>query len=234
MRIEKYIFKYSELNIQSEAMTLAMGYNNKPVPPHLYDDIDEVMLKGEQLCKIEGGYRIFDLIKFDNEEFKLIVENVPLDIHRIIFQQIRKSEKAAIFICTAGHKISDESKRFMNEGDLLKGYVYDTFGSIVVEAAMDLIQKELQNKMSVTGLNITNRYSPGYCDWNVSEQKYLFSLLPENFCGIELTDTCLMKPIKSVSGIIGIGKSVKFNQYMCNLCSMENCLYRNLSQRKNR
>jgi len=79
-------------------------------------------------------------------------------------------------------------------------------------------------------MNITNRYSPGYCGWNITGQKILFSLLPEYFCGIELTDTCLMLPIKSVSGIIGIGRDVKFNAYTRNLCDMQYCLYRNLHQ----
>ena len=82
--------------------------------------------------------------------------------------------------------------------------------------------------MREAGLKITNRYSPGYCGWDVSEQKKLFKILPEKFCGIELTDSCLMHPIKSVSGIIGIGKSVKFNEYTCNLCDEADCLYRNL------
>ena len=73
----------------------------------------------------------------------------------------------------------------------------------------------------------TNRYSPGYCGWNVSEQKNIFQLIPEKFCGIELTDSCVMVPMKSVSGIIGIGKEVRYNPYTCNLCKMENCFYRN-------
>ena len=136
----------------------------------------------------------------------------------------------AVFVCTAGQEISSRSKKLMKEGDLLKGYVYDTFGSIAVEAAMDLIQETIRMKILVTGMNITNRYSPGYCGWDITEQKKIFSLLPDNFCGIELTDTCLMLPIKSISGIIGIGRYAKYDPYTCNLCDMQNCLFRNLHQ----
>jgi hypothetical protein len=116
----------------------------------------------------------------------------------------------------------------MKEGELLEGYVFDVFGSLIVEEGMDRIQSFLKTKMQEEGLRITNRYSPGYCGWDVSEQKKLFGLLPKKFCGIELTDSCLMRPIKSVSGIIGVGKSVKFNEYSCNLCDEADCLYRNL------
>jgi hypothetical protein len=58
----------------------------------------------------------------------------------------------------------------------------------------------------------------------------LSSLLPGHFCGIELTDSCLMLPTKSMSGIIGIAESVKFNQYTCNLCDARNYLYKNLAR----
>jgi hypothetical protein len=75
-------------------------------------------------------------------------------------------------------------------------------------------------------LNITNRYSPGYCNWSVSEQKLLFSFLPDGFCGIKLNDSALMTPIKSISGIIGIGQNVKMNEYNCNHCGVKDCTYR--------
>ncbi|MCK7538940.1 MAG: hypothetical protein MZV63_52410 [Marinilabiliales bacterium] len=47
---------------------------------------------------------------------------------------------------------------------------------------------------------ITNRFSPGYCGWDVAEQHKLFSFFKDNFCGITLTESALMNPVKSVSG----------------------------------
>jgi hypothetical protein len=232
MQLETFNFKYDELNIQSKNLILAMGYDSKPAPEHIYEEIEGVLENGEVLCEIEGGYNIFYDVRWNKEDYSLIIKNKPLQIKKIIFQQIKKSTSIAVFVCTAGHKISQLSKNLMKDGDLLKGYVYDVFGSVVVEKAMDLIQESLKQKMIKSGLKITNRFSPGYCGWDVAEQQNLFSLLPENFCGIELTESSLMKPIKSVSGIIGIGEEVKFNPYSCDLCDMGNCLYRNLGQGK--
>jgi cobalamin-dependent methionine synthase I len=92
---------------------------------------------------------------------------------------------------------------------------------------MDLIQHNLKVEMKGIGMGTTNRYSPGYCDWDITEQKKLFGLLPAVFCGISLTESMLMKPIKSISGIIGIGKEVSFKRYSCNYCKDNHCLYRN-------
>jgi hypothetical protein len=228
MTVKKYKYTFNDLNINPNSIALAMGYSRNSINDEVHAYIDEVMSYGEDLCKIEGGYRIIDSVAFDKLNFLLLLENQPFKIQKIVFNRINNSEKAALFVCTVGHDISVRSRILMKEGDIIRGYVYDTLGSIAVEAAMNLIQEKLKNEMSASGMKITNRYSPGYCGWDIVEQKILFSLLPKKFCGIELTDSCLMLPIKSLSGIIGIGRKVKYNAYTCNLCEMSNCLYRNL------
>jgi hypothetical protein len=75
---------------------------------------------------------------------------------------------------------------------------------------------------------MTNRFSPGYCGWNVKDQFTLFSFFPEKFCGIELTDSALMVPVKSVSGIIGLGENVQKKAYPCDVCTMQNCYRRGI------
>jgi len=114
----------------------------------------------------------------------------------------------------------------MKDGDLLRGYVYDVIGSEVVENAADRMQEELRLTVAGEGLNITNRFSPGYCGWDVAEQHKLFSFFPENYCGITLTESALMNPVKSVSGLIGIGREVRYAPYQCHLCEDKNCIYR--------
>lgn len=231
MDTETFSFNVDELGLSRDAFACVMGYDPAAIPSHLDESLDDVLANGGRLIHIEGGYGIANSVGLDQKDYTLLVASQSFDVKRTVFQQLKKAERAAIFVCTAGNEVIEWSRKLMKEGDLLKGYVYDVFGSLVVEEAMDLIQDALKNKMRETGLRITNRYSPGYCGWDVSEQKKLFSLLPERFCGVELTDSCLMRPIKSVSGIIGIGKSVKYNPYTCNLCDESDCLYRNLRHR---
>jgi hypothetical protein len=119
------------------------------------------------------------------------------------------------------------SRRSMKEGDLLRGYVYDVIGSEVVENAVDRMQGELKKTAAAEGQMITNRFSPGYCGWDVAEQHKLFSFFKNNFCAITLTDSALMDPVKSVSGLIGIGRDVNYISYQCHICDNKNCIYRN-------
>ena len=63
---------------------------------------------------------------------------------KIVYSQLKKSERIAVFLCTAGPEIGIRSRAAMKDGDLLTGYIYDVIGSEVVEAAADLMQTNLQ------------------------------------------------------------------------------------------
>jgi len=202
---------------------------NNPV----VQEVMQVFGQLRDMAHICGGYVIFDTIEVLRKDGIIKINDRDINPHLKVCGYMKDIEKIAIFICTAGPGFSEYSKKYNDEGDYLKGYIVDTFGSIVAEKAIDHIQEKLEKQMNENGLLITNRYSPGYCNWNVADQKNLFSLLPENNCGISLSESCLMHPIKSVSGIIGIGKNVEKKEYACDICEHAACIYRKVKD-KNR
>lgn len=161
-----------------------------------------------------------------NDESRIQVNGLEFHPTRAIAHQIRASEKLAFFMITAGEGITSWSQQELVEGDPMAGYIIDLIGSEIVVAALDRMHEDLAWKMGAADFKITNRYSPGDCGWPVSDQQKLFSLFPENFCGISLSESSLMHPIKSVSGIIGIGHHVTKTAYACDLCEMGTCVYR--------
>jgi hypothetical protein len=203
-----------------------MGYQPGSAPEPVTILINEITEELLPLGGIKAEYIIFPEIGLNREEKSLQIEGVTFNIKPIIYGQMKEADEAALFICTAGLVIGEMSRNSMKSGDLLRGYVYDVIGSEVVEAAADMMQEELRKEVAVCGMKITNRFSPGYCGWDVAEQHKLFSFFNDNFCGIALTESALMNPVKSVSGIIGIGKDVKYTSYQCHLCDDKNCIYR--------
>jgi hypothetical protein len=203
-----------------------MGYSGNNIPLHFVDLIDDVISQAEPLCKIKAGYRIVN-VKYNSEQKDgLYADNIFLNTQKIVTGKIKKAGKAAIFVCTIGPEMERWSHKLLNEGDGVLSYIVDTVASVVVESATDKLHNHIAREMKMKDLRITNRYSPGYCDWTVSEQHKLFSMLPEKFCGITLTESALMVPIKSVSGIIGIGPDVKWLKYTCDTCGIVDCTYR--------
>jgi hypothetical protein len=221
--IREFSFKYEELGVTISEVEDFMGYEPGASLEFFGATYQKAIKKAPGLCEIKGGYRIFNEIELDRATKTLTIKDTIFHTKNIIFSQIREATGAVLFMCTAGPGISNLSKKLMKGDDLLLGYIYDVIGSIVVEKAIDKMQESLKDELLEQGIHITHRFSPGYCDWDVSEQHKLFSFFPENFCGIRLSRSSLMSPIKSVSGIIGTGPNVKMRQHPCFHCNYANC-----------
>jgi len=219
-------FDFKELKLTVPQIESIMGYKEGESHETVSDLISMALSEAENICDIRAEYRIFERIHFNVSGKGIIVNDIEFNVNKIIFGQIKKSESIVVFLCTAGEEIYLRSRKAMKEGDLLRGYIYDVAGSEIVEGAADIMQGELGKNMLASKKKITNRFSPGYCGWDVVEQQKLFRLMPDNFCGIALSESSLMYPFKSVSGFIGAGENVKRLPYACNLCDMEDCIYR--------
>ena len=154
------------------------------------------------------------------------IEGVRFNSGKIIPKMLRNSQNYAFFLVTAGPEPETLARSLMTEGNYLDGYIMDLLASALVDSAADLIQEQVRNLAEQKSMRITNRYSPGYCSWNVDEQQKLFKLFPESCCGISLSESSLMNPVKSISGIIGMGAEVAFRDYTCEICSMLHCQFR--------
>lgn len=230
--IHSFKFQFPDLGIEVAEIESLLGFEAglafDPYPQY----IREVFEVAQNLKNINGSYVLFDRITIEPKSKQIHVEGEVFETGKIITTQIQKATAVALFVCTAGYELEEFSKQQMKLGNAPEAYIADLAGSVIVEAAMDRVQEKLAKDMREKGLTITNRYSPGYCGWQVQEQQKLFRLLPEGLCDINLNESSLMQPVKSVSGIIGIGSEVRFNSYTCKICDMKDCIYRNRKHRK--
>lgn len=233
MNTKTFHINFKDLKLNASDIEAVMGYKEGDDRTLVTSLIDEILTESHNISNIKAQYSIFDDIQFNIVNKSVSINKIDFQIKNIVFNQIKKSDSVALFLCTAGAEIGIRSRKAMQERDFLKGYVYDVVGSEIVEAATDIMQEELEKSISLSGLKITNRYSPGYCGWDVAEQHKLFRFFPANYCGIQLTPSALMDPVKSISGIIGIGENVKTNPYTCRMCDMKECVYRRSRELKN-
>lgn len=226
-----YHFHFDELNISRQPIAELLGFGSEEIPEPFNTYLDEAFEEARQLCTIQGAVVFTNEFQFASDYSSFTVEGKTFECGRLISHQLKTAKQLAFFICTAGEGISRRSKEMLHGDDPAKGYVYDVLGSVTVETAMDRIQEKISIEMQTKKIRLSNRYSPGYCDWSVQDQHKLFSFFPENHCGIKLNDSALMHPIKSVSGVLAAGPEVKYHQYHCDNCQSSTCIYRNLRNR---
>jgi hypothetical protein len=214
------------LEIKEQAILELLGYKSDNADNHVTDIVRRYIQTCQKIYAPKGGFVIKELNELQISNGTLKVENIILHIDRIVASQLKNSRYIALFICTIGPEIEQLYEKLFRSGDTLEGLVINLIGSEAAEATATYIHHDLKTLANRFNLNITNRFSPGYCNWNVEEQFKLFDFFPKNFCNISLTDSALMVPIKSVSGIMGIGENVKYMNYPCKKCKNPNCIYR--------
>ena len=104
--------------------------------------------------------------------------------------------------------------------DLLEQYYLDVIGNIALRKARKYLEEHLRTGFALDGISYM---SPGSLpDWPIEEQRNLFAILDgvESVIGVNLTDSFLMIPKKSVSGIYFPTEVTFFN---CQLCPREDC-----------
>jgi hypothetical protein len=217
---------FDDLTISKDEIIATLGYSEGAIPSHFEELIDDILGRLPRYCDIRAGYRLLDVHVQENRKDGLLVGDKFFALQKIVTGQLRRSEHAALFMSTIGRTMETWSKNLSAEGDVTQSYLVDAVASATAEQTTDVLHDHIGKHMEKRGLKITNRYSPGYCDWSVAEQHLLFSFFPPGFCGITLMDSALMMPIKSVSGIIGVGARVKRAEYTCDSCGMKDCTYR--------
>ena len=219
---KEYTIDYSGFEVTSNEITSSIGYSGQEIPEMVRQNIHDIRKEVGKHCQIRGGFRIINNIQVRDNQLNLA--GVLFHTEKIIASSVKKANSIAIFVCTAGEELSNLAGLFFENNDPVKAYITDITASLIVEKAADQLAGYIEETVSADQKQITNRYSPGYCGWHVSEQHKLFGLLPDNFCGVRLNEAALMSPIKSVSGIIGIGQNVKKTAYQCNKCDKSDCL----------
>jgi hypothetical protein len=126
---------------------------------------------------------------------------------RVIVRLLEQCHKVAVFLVTIGKHLEETVYWLAKDGLILQATVLDAIGSDAVERVADFVQGRIGELASAQGLVTSRRFSPGYCDWNIGQQRMVFRSLNGDTLGIRLTGECLMIPQKSISGIIGIGPS---------------------------
>lgn len=144
---------------------------------------------------------------------------------KILADLLKRCDKIVVFALTIGNYLEEMVDYLSENGLVVQATVLDAIGSGTAEKLAANVEDSVRLIAQTDDMVISRRFSPGYCDWDVSQQAMVFQTLDRDSCGIHLTDSMLMIPRKSVSGIIGLGLPGKgieeFNP--CQTCREKDC-----------
>jgi hypothetical protein len=220
LKIDKHL-----INIDPQEVLFLLGGRDMGSDSHTQELIEKLIETCSKIMTPRGGYISKKAIPTGSKD-QISIKGMDFNTGRIIRKMFQGAEAYAFFVATAGSGPEALSRSLISKGDYLEGYIADLVGSAIVESVAIQIHDQVKMEAGKNGYRVTNRYSPGYCGWEVGEQQKLFRLFPEGWCGVTLSESSLMSPIKSVSGVIGTGATVSFRDYTCEICSMKDCIFR--------
>lgn len=135
---------------------------------------------------------------------------------RVLRQNLKKAQKVFPYVLTAGPGVETAA----GSAGLLKQYYLEEMANIALKEGLSWLTGRLQIRW---GFSLLSNMSPGSLeDWPLTEQTKLFALLSdtEKAIGVKLTESLLMIPRKSLSGIL-FPSEEEFTS--CQLCPRESC-----------
>lgn len=173
-------------------------------------------------------YQVFPVADISKRHVRAVTPRGPAEFHGAIGEFLGPVDWLALFIATAGPGVERLASELMAEGDHLGGLIVNAVGAERAEAAEAVVIAELTAQAAPAGLVLTLPYSPGYCGMAITEQRMLFATLDAAAVGVRLSPDCMMVPLKSVSGLIGLGAEGVLAERIspCDRCAMHTCAMR--------
>jgi hypothetical protein len=145
---------------------------------------------------------------------------------KLVALHLGPAEQAVIMVCTIGRGLESYASAVL-PNDPGYGLALDALGTAAVDALTTSACRFFGDMGEAEGMRSTLPISPGMDGWSTGRgQAQIFELVKPQEAGIELTDSGMMVPQKSLAFVIGLGEDVESNGKICDYCSMRwSCRY---------
>lgn len=215
-----------ELEINKEEVLRYLGYKGQDIDKNLCNTIEECR---EEIKKVITPRVIYSYknIKISDDGVEVITTNLILK-GKDIKEHLKNSTECVLMAVTLGNEV-ERRTRLYEKTNLTKALILDACATTAVEEVCDIVENKVKEKASLSGMDITFRYSPGYGDLPLDIQNsFLRTLEAQKKIGLTVSENNLLFPRKSVTAIIGIvNGEIEKKKKSCKECSnYENCSFR--------
>ncbi|OHD69711.1 MAG: hypothetical protein A2V99_03290 [Spirochaetes bacterium RBG_16_67_19] len=157
------------------------------------------------------GERGAERVRIEGQEFR----------SEVLVRNLEEVERVFPYVATCGTEL-EELEEAGPAADLFARYCLDVLKELALGAARDRLLEHLRTAHGAARLSSMNPGSGDARLWPLGQQRPLVGLLGdvEGAIGVRLTPSLLMRPNKSVSGIL-FPSEVHFES--CQLCTREDC-----------
>jgi len=138
----------------------------------------------------------------------------------LITEHLGGADEIVVLLCTIGDELG---KRAIAECEtnLSYGFALDAVGSAAVQSLNAAACNVIEQEAIAAGLQTSLPLSPGMEGWGVDPgQRELFELIKAEKVGVALSETLEMRPLKTLSAVIGVGADIVAKGAICDYCPL--------------
>jgi hypothetical protein len=154
-------------------------------------------------------------------------------LHQTLAQA--EAHGAVLVAVGAGAEAEAEAQRLWREEKPDEYFFLEIFGSAVVEHLLEVTGARLCGWSEGRGMAVLPHYSPGYPEWDVSQQPRLLELIRSTrqhpLTTLAAMESGMLRPKKSQLAVFGLTRSTERTRRLtdltpCENCSLSRCQYR--------
>jgi len=167
------------------------------------EETDALINEATALIALQGMSLRMQVVQ--NENDKIFLSDGVVFHSKSLSNFLRDCRETVLMGATAGKTIMEAIKDKTRGNLLSAAVVYDATASEMTDAALDWIMEYCNRMLRREGKTLLpRRFSAGYADFNLANQKMIYEKLQMKKFGVEINPSYLLIPEKSVTAISGI------------------------------
>ena len=206
------VFNSIPVDLEPDKVFKSMGMHGSN--QRIEEVVQELIEVARSVARPKAVYKVSYI---DDKDGDMVTIDGVKFTSRVLRVNLGQVERVFPYVATCGTELEEMT---IPSSDVMKSFCFDAIKTMVVRSAITFLRDHL---VGYYALGNVSRMSPGSLEsWPLAQQKELFSLFgdTEELIGVRLTKSCVMVPLKSVSGIY-FPTEITFES--CQLCLQEKC-----------
>ena len=173
------------------------------IPESQQEEIERYIGHASSLIHLKGAGLRMPIT--DIKDARIILPDSVEFESRQLAKLLANCNEIVLMGATAGREIMDAIEKDATGANMTRAIVLDAAASEIVDASLDWIVDYFNQSLRRENRRLPGkRYSAGYGDLFLETQKTMYRLLQLDRIGIEITESSMLIPEKSVTAITGI------------------------------
>jgi hypothetical protein len=176
---------------------------NRPVWRNMYES---ALPEARELVRPAIAYEVHP-VRGADEDCLRIADGQTLE-SPVVARLFGEAPEVVLTIFTIGPLLEERVAAIQKDGDYPAAFVLDVLGSLALNEVGQAAFRTIEELAVSRGVQASIPLNPGTTHWPLSGNSVLTMLTPAAQIGVEMLDSGLLRPFKSISYAVALGKDV--------------------------